>query len=138
MSYASRGYLQGSLGSAQSLASAANISKFLAPEQMDVLQIAFEVTTLTSSSGNIVITVYNRTSPGVTSGQVTLGTLTIPTATAVGQIYYKALEAKVLEGSTVEFDVTTAATSAGAGYSYVKVGFSSEMPANVANMVASA
>lgn len=138
MSYSNRGYLQGALGAVQVLTSAANIAKFLAPEQMDVLEISFELTTAVSSSASVVITVYNRTSPTVTASQVTLGTLTIPTGAAIGQIYYKAIEAKVLQGSTIEFDVTTDSSSTGGGYCGVKVGFNSENPLNVPNMVLSA
>lgn len=138
MSYSSRGYLQGALGAAQSLLSAANIVKFLCAEQMDLLQVSFQVTTAMNSTQAAVINVYSRTSPGVTANQVLLGTLTIPAAATAGQVYYKALEAKVLEGSTVEFDVATVSTTAGAGYASCKVGFNSENPLNVPNMVASA
>lgn len=136
MSYSNRGYLLGTLGSAQSLTSAANIAKFLCPEKMDVLQIGFVVTTAITVTAT-VISVYSRTSPGVTAGQVLLGTLTIPISTAIGTVVYKSLEAACSEGSTVEFDVTTTST-AGAGYAYCKAGFSSENPTNVTNMLASA
>jgi hypothetical protein len=99
------------------------------------------VTTATVSSGNIVLTVYDRVSPGVAGGQVSLGTLTIPSGVAAGSIYYKSIEAQVAQGHCVEFDVTTASAgmgAAGAGYSALKVSFSSEDPRNVSSMVASA
>jgi hypothetical protein len=136
MSYSNRGYLLGAIGAVESLTSAANIAKFLCPEQMDVLQVSFKVTTAPTVTA-AVISVYNRTSPGVTSGQVLLTTITIPVATAIGTLVYKPIEASCQEGSTVEFDVTTTAT-AGAGYGYCKVGFSSENPTNLASSLLSA
>jgi hypothetical protein len=129
------------LGSAQSLGSATNIAKFSTFEKMDLLEIAFQVTTATVSTGNIVVTVYDRTSPGVSSGQVTIGTLTIPTAVAAGTVYYKGLEYSVAPGHSVEFDVTTASAgggAAGAGYCGFKSSVSSEDERNVSTFVASA
>lgn len=139
--YAQRGYLQGALGSAQSLGSAAAIAAFLAPEKMDILQLGFTVSTAVVSSGAAVITFYNRSAQGVTSGQVALGTISVPAATAAGITLFKAIEAQVQEGHMVEAVVTTATAgggAAGAGYCTLKVSFSSENPLNVTNLLASA
>lgn len=140
--YANRGQLIGApLGSAQSLGSAANIAKFSALEKSTVTMIAFQVTTATVSTGNIVVTVYARTSPGVTASQITVGTLTIPTAIAAGAVYYKNVERDLPPGYSLEFDVTTASAgmgAAGAGYCMAKSVFASEDERNVTSFVASA
>lgn len=108
-------------GSAQSLTSNANIANYLAMAKVLVRRVSFQVTTATVSSGGIVLTFYVRPTPGSTAGQVTLGTITIPTAIAAGTVYYNDLgeTGVLLPGQELACDVTTAAAgggAAGAGY----------------------
>lgn len=130
------------ISSAESLASAAVIARFLAMKQISVKQIAFVISTATVSTGNIVVTVKRRPTVGSTSGEVTIGTLTIPTAIAAGKMYYKNVTPVVVaQGEEVVFEVTTAAAgmgAAGAGYSSLGVEHDPEQPANNSDMVASA
>lgn len=126
-----------------SLASAAVLDdSFIAQEKMEVKQIAFLVSTATVSSGNIVVTVKKRITVNSASGEVTLGTLTIPTAIAAGKMYYKNISPVKLDaGEQVVFEVTTAAAgggAAGSGYACILADQSPEQPLDNADMVASA
>jgi len=111
-------------------------------EAIELSRIAVLVTTATVSSGNIVVTVYQRPTYGSTSGQVTIGTLTIPTATTAGSIYYKPVESvRLLPGQQLAFNCSTAAaggSNAGAVISMFKAFMTTEDPRNVAAMTLSA
>lgn len=129
--------------SAGSLTAAAVLADdFIAQEKMEVKQIAFVISTATVSSGNIVITVKKRITVDSATGEVTIGTLSIPTAVAAGAVYYKDVTpVKVDQGEQVVFEVTTAAAgggAAGAGYALLQADQSPEEPADNADMVASA
>lgn len=130
------------ISTAESLASAAVIARFMAMHQVQVKQIAFVVSTATVSSANIVVTVKRRPTVGSSSGEVTIGTLSIPTGVAAGKMYYKNVTpVTVAQGEEIVFEVTTAAAgmgAAGAGYSGFDAEHDPEVPANNSDMVASA
>lgn len=127
---------------AGSLTSTGDILVYNFGEQVVLTRVMLLVSTATVSTGNIVVTVYQRPTYGSTAGQVTLGTITIPTGVAAGTIYYKNIESvKVPPGSQIAFNVTTAAAgggAAGAAFPMFKAFMASEDPRNVTAMVASA
>lgn len=106
----------------QVLTSNANISNFIALAKVQVKRVSFVVTVATVSTGGIVLTFYKRpvAGGGVTTSQVSLGTITIPTAVAAGSVYYLDISGATLQpGEALECDVTTAAAgggAAGSGY----------------------
>lgn len=127
---------------AQSLASAADMLVYNVCEQIVVTRIMLQVSTATVSTGNIVVSVYERPTYGSSSGQVLIGTLVIPSGVAAGKIYYKDVESvKIPQGSQLAFVCSTAAAgggAAGAGFSNFKAFMASEDPKNVSQMVLSA
>jgi len=115
------GIVQGPMGSAQSLGSAAVIARFAPAERVQLQRIQFSVSTATVSSGNIVVTVKKYITPGSATGAVTIDTLTIPTGVTAGTVYYKDVEPTAIAvGEEIVFEVTTASAgggAAGAGFS---------------------
>lgn len=113
-------------------------------EGVTLTRLMFFVKTLVASStANEVYTFYQRPTSGSTSGQVALGTLTIPTASAVGQVIYKDIESvKLLPGQDLAIKRTTQGTDgssvAGAGFLGFKAFSNVESPLNVTAMVKSA
>ena len=86
----------------------------------------------------VVLNIKRRPTPGSATGEVSIGTLTIPVSTAIGKsVYKKGFAVKVSPGEEVVFDCTTAAT-AGAGTLCLDVEEAPEEPGNVTNMVLSA
>lgn len=86
--------------------------------------------------GATVIKVYKRPTPRSTSGQVLLGTINIPAATAVGKDTYLDISPVDLKvGQSVAFTITTAATSGKAVFG-MEGELDPEMPANQSNMTA--
>ena len=125
--------------SAQSLASVADMLVFNIGESLKLTRIMVEVSTAVVSTAPAVVTVYQRPTYGSTAGQIAIGTLSIPGGTAAGKILYKNVESvKLVPGQQLAFACTTAATSSGAGLSMFKGFIVSEVPSNVANMIASA
>lgn len=125
------------------LTSVADVLYFPLPQSEVVQRIALLVTTAMSSSGAAVVTVYSRPTHGSTTGQVSLGTLSIPAAATAGQCYYKDISDNasgnpVAAGQEIVFSVTTASTSAGAGIPMVLVDDDPEVPLNQSNLVLSA
>jgi len=122
------------------LTSNAVIKKFAAVREFNLRRVAVGITTLTSSSGGIVVTISRYPTMGANTSAVVLGTITIPSATAVGSVYYKDLTTvyKILPGQELVFEVTTAATSAGAGVCMFDADDSPETAANITSMTASA
>ena len=100
------------------------------------------VTTSVVSSGAVVVQFKKRSAPGVTSGEVVLGSLSIPAGTAAGKVLYKNInEAELQAGQALAIEVTTAAAGGGAAGGCL-YGFelqeSPEVPANEPSMIASA
>lgn len=128
--------------STESLGSAAVIKRHVIMLGCKVRKFMFYVSTATVSSGNIVVALKKRSAYGVTSGEVTLDTLVIPTGVAAGTIYYANLDsADLLPGNELVVEVTTAAAgggAAGAGFSGVDLYHGPEEAVNVSAMVLSA
>src|ERR1700726_3857121 len=91
-------------------------------EAICVTRFMFFVKTLVASStANEVYTLYQRPTSGSISGQVALGTVTIPTGSTVGQVIYKDIESvRLLPGQDLAIKRTTQGTDgssvAGAGF----------------------
>ena len=109
-----------------------------------VKRIMFYVeTTIAANTAAPVVTFRKRPTPGSSSGQSTIGTLTIPDLTAAGKVLYKDVTPVLLEvGDSICFDHTTQATdgtsAAGGGYYAFEADDDPEDPRNCADMVASA
>lgn len=124
---------------AQSLASTGDILVYNLGEQIELNRIMFEVSVAVVSSAPAVISVYSRPTFGSASGQILIGTLSIPGGTAAGSILYKPVESlKLTQGTQLAFNVSTAATSSGSGFSMFKAFLTSEDPKNVSAMILSA
>lgn len=127
---------------ASSLASAAVVKKYAFFRPAYVRRIGIGVTTAIVSTGSVVVTIKKYPTMGSNSGEVSLGTITIPAGTAAGKVFYKALgSVKLIEGDELVFEVTTAAAgggAAGAGVCMFDADDNPEMPANNSDMVASA
>lgn len=107
-----------------------------------VFRLQAKVTTATVSTGSIVLTIRRRPTFGSSSGQTTLGTLTIPTAIAVNKIYYKDITpVNCNSGDQVVVEVTTAAAGGGAAgkalFDFL-MDYDPETAPNDSNFVASA
>lgn len=136
--YTDKYFPQLNVGTEQVLTSLATIAAVCMPMGGKIRSISFTISTLTSSSADAVVTVYVRNALGVTGSQVTVGTINIPTATAVGKTLYKHITpVAVLPGQTVEFVVSTVATSAGKGFCNASVDYDPEYVANLSNYIAS-
>lgn len=101
-----------------SLASAAVVGpKHNATRHCAVKRVGVKVVAAIVSSGAIVINVRKRPIPHSSSGQSSLGTITIPAAAAVGDSYYLELDedqATFRPGEQLALEVTTAAAGMGA------------------------
>lgn len=136
---------QGGFGSKPTpgvLTSATNIFTHIAIQSLIVRRLAFEITTAVVSTGNVVLTFYKRPTPGSSSGQTTIGTISIPTLAAVPNVYWKDVAGvKFQPGEEFACDVTTASAgggAAGAGFPvHEEVEESPEEVANFSNHIAS-
>ncbi len=107
--------------------------------EMVVTRLLFTIETVVSSSVSAVVKFWRRPALSSTSGQVSLGTLTIPTGAAVSKTYYKDISpVTVFPGDQITYEVTTAATSTGKGFANVELADNPEAAGNQTNMVASA
>lgn len=132
--YIERFYAQGPIGSAQSLASVADVAEFIMPEkvQIDALEFVVKVTVTVTAA---VVTFYSRSVVGSSSGQVAIGTITIPVGTVAGTTVVNQISPVYLnQGLSVCASVTTAA-SAGSGYSALKMSLNPEIAANESNVL---
>lgn len=109
---------------------------------MTVRRLMVHITTAVVSSGNVVVTFYKRSAPGVSAAQVTLGTIVIPPAALVGSVYYKDIESPdFTPGQALFVQVTTVAAgggAAGAGMYGANIFHREEAAPNVSAMIASA
>lgn len=105
---------------------------------LSVEAVAVTITTAITVTAAIATLKY-RPTPGSATGEVSLGTITLPvTGSAIGQQYYKRITPfKANPGGELVLDVTQAAT-AGAGVAGVVVSETTEIPGNVPAMIASA
>jgi hypothetical protein len=132
----------GTLGAAVMTGTGVLAHRYVALMPIKVKRIMLKITAATVSSGNIVVAVKKRPTIGSASGEVAIGTITIPTAVAANAIYYKDVTGVVCaQGDEICFDVTTAAAgggAAGTALPMIEAEEDPEVPANNSNMVASA
>lgn len=108
-----------------------------------VIRIGAYITTATVSSGGIVVAFDKRITKGSDTGRVDagIGSITIPTATAVGKQVYKNVRVDVAIGDEIVPEVTTAAAGGGAAggcHYFVLYQARNELPGNQSDAVASA
>jgi len=152
MSYNERLHLAGQLmwrsnaflTGANLAATAADWAEIHCHHPVQVRRITFGVTTaVTAGTTAPTVTVYRRPTAGSNSGQVLLGTLTIPNGTAAGSVVYKELESvRIKAGEGLAFRVNVQAvdggTAAGIGFPGALVEMDPEVPGNQSLMIASA
>jgi hypothetical protein len=110
---------EGATATGVSLASAADVGWIpVVPERLDIAEVGVLVTTAPTVTAP-VLTLFRRPTPGSGTGEVSLGTITLPVATAIGKRVKKGFNARLNPGDQLRIAVTTAAT-AGAGLIYVK------------------
>ena len=138
----------GAAGAAQSMASTGDKHIFTIPFRCRPIRCGLTITTLTNSTGNIVVKFDRRPTAGSdgSRGDGDVGTLTIATAKAAGVCYYENTDyvaagtgswvATLDEGEQVVVQVITAATTAGEGIPWLLVEVDPEQPANNSAMVA--
>lgn len=111
----------------------------IASRQMVIKRIALGVLTVMNSTGAIVVDCRIRPTPGSATGELVVGTISIPTTGAVGQTFYKDVAGVVCQpGWEVNFNVTTAATTSGAVIQIIEGEYDPEAPLNQTNFIASA
>lgn len=129
------------IGSAQSLASAAVVAQHIFSNGAVIRKIGFKLATAVVSTGNVVVTFKKRPIPGSSSGESSIGTITIPNGAAAGAYYAKMLSSPVqlAEGQVLSIEVTTAAAGMGAagdGYAVFSGDVVPEYLPNVTSYVA--
>jgi hypothetical protein len=129
----------GAAGAVQVLTSQADIHTFTIVEKCSVIQAGFLVGTIVASSVSAVVE-FDRVPKHAGVREAAFASLTIPTGTVVGDIYYDvpATIKTLYPGDTVVVQVATASTSTGGGYPYLVVEPIPERPANVTGMHESA
>jgi hypothetical protein len=124
------------------LTSAAVVQSFTVLSQCQVDQLFFAISTSVVSSGNVIVAFKRRPTIGSSSGEVTIGSLTIPGGAAAGKVYYKQVSPVVCAaGEQIVIEVTTAAAGMGAagnGQGFFDAEQDPETNANNPDMVASA
>ena len=109
-----------------------------------VNRLMFVITTLVASDTTLGVLEFNRRpTPGSATGEVALGTLTIPDASAVGAVIYKDIDGVQFNpGDELSFEHTVqcadGSSAAGAGYYGFNFEDSPEDVTNITEMVASA
>ena len=130
----------GAAGAAQSLASTADIHIFTIPCRAHIHRIQMAITTTISSSASVVVQWDKRPYAGSDTdrGTADVGTLTIVTTTAAGIAVYEEPSTLITvnEGDQVVVQVSTAATSTGAGVPMLVLEPAPERPANNSQMLA--
>ncbi len=125
-------------------AAAAVYGGYLVTKQCKIKRIKFYVTLLVAASTTAPVVEFNRRPTyNSSSGEIALGTLTIPNGAAVGSVYYKDIDPVVLfPGDELSFEHITqavdASAAAGAGFYAFEIEEDPEVPANQSKMIASA
>lgn len=125
-------------------ASAAVYDGMICTRACRVSRVMFVVTVLTATDTTAPAVEFNRR-PTIASatGEVLMGTLTIPDASAVGTVIYKDIEpVEFAPGEELSFEHTVAGTdgssAAGSGFYSFEIEDSPEEPLNQTKMTASA
>jgi hypothetical protein len=121
--------------------------EYIALSHVALDRLLLIVSTTVNTASPVVVQFKKRSAPGVSSGEVVLGSLSIPHLTAAGKVLYKNInEAEFQAGEALAIEVTTAASSsvplgitAAGGCLYgFELQESPEDPRNEPNMIASA
>lgn len=124
-------------------AAAAVYGGYLITQRIQVNRVMFYVTVTTASNTqNPVVAFKRRPTYNSASGEVTMGTLTIPTGTAAGKVMYKDIDPFILyPGDEFSFEQTVQATdsgsAAGAGFYAFFYQLDPEVPSNEGDMIKS-
>ena len=129
----------GAAGAEQALTSAADIHTWVIPFRCTVKRIGLTVGTDISSGVSVIVN-FDRTPKSDGTREAAFDSLTIPTATATGSVYYADIgSVKTLyEGDLVTVQVATASDSAGAGRAWMLVDIQEDVAGNNTDMTASA
>ncbi len=124
-------------------AAATTYGRWAVTKSIMVKQILFYVTAGVTSGTVAIINLKKHLAIGVSAGQVTIGSLSVPNSATVGQVIYKSLTPTQFNpGDEICIDVQRAATdggtAAGAGFVDFVFDLEPEDPANVTDMTASA
>lgn len=85
-----------------------------------------------------ILALKRRPTPGSATGEVIIGTLTLPVAAVIGNVYYKrGLRTKCFPGDEIVIDMTQVATAGAATFGMVIIP-AWELPGNNTKMIASA
>lgn len=110
--------------------------------QIKVKRLMCMVTTAVVSSGAVVVNFKRYPTYGSSAGAVSLGTISIPAATAAGKVVYKDITpALCYPGDQIVFEITTAAAGGGAAgnaFYAIEVSANPEYASNQSDMIASA
>lgn len=129
----------GTAGAAEALTSATDIHIFAVPFRCVVKRVGVTIATTISSSGSVVVD-FDRVPKSAGTREDAFETLTIPTATATGSVYYADVgsEKILYEGDTLAVQVSTGSTSAGTGYPWILVNVVEDVAGNNSAMTKSA
>ena len=84
--------------------------EYLVMKRLKVKRLMALVSTVISGAAEVEFK--RRPTPGSATGEVSLGTLSIPDTTAVGQMLYKDIDPVLLNaGEAISFEVSSAGTS---------------------------
>lgn len=130
------------LGTETVSAAVAVHGEYIVMKRCKITRLLFTVTTaVVGPTTAPVVAFKKRPTPGSTTGQSTIGTLTLLDGTAAGKVVYKDVSPVTLEaGDAICLEHTVAATGgtpAGAGVYGFELQLDPEMPANEADMIAS-
>lgn len=92
---------------------------FIANKNVQLAVAQFRVTTAIVSTGAVVITLKKRVLPNSSSGEVVIGTLSIPAGAVAGAVYYRTFDEDLAAntfrpGDELVYEVTTASAGGGA------------------------
>lgn len=112
---------------------------FLVMKQCKIKAIKFYVTTAISATTAPAVEFNRRPTYNSSSGEILLGTLTIPSGTAAGKVIVKEIDPVTLvPGDELSLEHTVAASSAGAGFYGFEIMDDPEVVENQSNVIESA
>lgn len=111
---------------------------FLVMKQCRIKRFLFYVTTTLNTVSAATIVVKRRPTYNSSSGEITLGTISLPNGTAAGSVMYKDISPVTLfPGDELSFEQTGQAGTAGGGFYGFEIEDDPEYAANQSKMVAS-
>lgn len=124
-------------------AAATTYARWLCNRSIMLKQFLFHVTTATTTATAAVIRIKKHLSYGVSAGQVSIATITIPNSSSVGSVLYKNFSpVQFAPGDEICIDVVNAGTDPGtangAGFPSFQFDLEPESEANASDMTASA